>query len=213
MAGMVQCSPAAGMRSPLTVSPSESRHPMLDELYLVRHAEPDRGLKIPYNVPPGPPLTPRGREEAAQTAAWLAGRGVEFLFSSPFDRAADTAGAIAERLGLDVTFVEALKEGAPGESLDQIQARVAELLRQMYDGPHRRVALVSHGACIRGLLLESTGGRIDLKSHVYDNGNCAPTAGVWRGVRGEDGWRWELAFRPGATPAIQPLAGSKAEWV
>lgn len=175
---------------------------MLEELFLVRHAAPDRSLNIPYYVPPGPPLAAQGHAEAAQAAAWLAARGIEQIIASPFERTSQTAAALAEWLGLDLTFTSALQEGAPGEPFAHIRARVTELLAQLDDGPLRRIALVTHGACVRALLLHTTNDRIDLRGHAYDNGNCAPTAGIWRGVRAADGWQWTLAFRPAAvTPA------------
>jgi 2,3-bisphosphoglycerate-dependent phosphoglycerate mutase len=182
---------------------------MLEELYLVRHAAPNRGLGVPYNVMPGPPLTEIGHQEAAQTACWLAGRGVEQLLASPFDRTRATAEAIGGALGLPVTFAEALREGGPGEKMDQIRERMAELLGQLNDSPLRCVALVSHGAPIRALLLHTTGERIDLKPHVYDNGNCAPHAGIWHGRRGDNCWLWELVYRPQlpAEPALASAAG------
>ncbi|HEU4326266.1 MAG TPA: histidine phosphatase family protein [Roseiflexaceae bacterium] len=169
---------------------------MLEELFLVRHAEPDRSLAMPYNIMPGPPLTPRGREEAAQAAAWLEGKGVEYMFASPFERASATADIIVDRLGLPITYTQILREGGPGESLDQIQARVGELLGQLDDGPLLRVALVSHGACLRGLLRYTTANRIDLSRHIYDYGNNTPTAGIWHGIRREGAWVWNLTFRP-----------------
>jgi broad specificity phosphatase PhoE len=171
---------------------------MLEELYLIRHAAPDRSAGVPYQTMPGPPLTPIGRQEAEQTARWLAGRGVERLLASPFDRTRATAEAIAAQLGLPIAFAEALREGAPGEKLDQIRARTSELLAQLDDSPIRCAALVSHGAPIRTLLEHTTSDRIDLKAHAYDNGNCAPTAGVWHGRRGDNCWKWELVFRPAA---------------
>jgi len=173
---------------------------MLEELYLVRHAAPDRAAAMPYNVLPGPPLTPDGEREATQTARWLANCRLQHLLASPFARTRATAEAAAEAAELPLTFVDALREGGPGESMDAVRARVAELLVQIEDSPLQRVALVTHGACIRGLLQHTTDGRIDLSGHVYDNGNCAPTAGVWRGVRGDGRWTWELAFRPAAEP-------------
>jgi broad specificity phosphatase PhoE len=169
---------------------------MLEELYLVRHAAPDRTITMPYNVLPGPPLTPDGEREAAQTARWLASRGVQHMLSSPFARARATAEAIAAEAELPLTFVDALREGGPGETMDQVRARVAELLAQVDDSPLCCVALVTHGACIRALLQHTTENRIDLSGHAYDNGNCAPTAGVWRGTRAEGRWTWELVFRP-----------------
>lgn len=170
---------------------------MLEELYLIRHAAPDRSTGVPYQIHPGPPLTEVGRREAVELAEWLEGRGVERVLCSPFERTTQTAAAIVDRLGLDVTFVEALREGAPGERIEQITPRVAELLAQVDDSPLRSVAFVTHGACVKALLEHTTLGRIDLKGHMYDNGNCAPTAGVWHGTRFDDMWRWELIWRPG----------------
>ena len=45
---------------------------------------------------------------------------------------------------------------------------------------------------------DPTDDRIDLKPHVYDYGNCTPTAGVWHGRRGDNCWKWDLVFRPAA---------------
>lgn len=173
---------------------------MLKELYLIRHAAPDRSAGVPYQIHPGPPLTAIGEREAAQTGAWLRDREIEQLLSSPFTRTRATAEAIARELDLPLALTEALREGAPGEKMDQIRARMAELLAQLDDSALQCVALVSHGAPIRALLEYTTGDRLDLKPHVYDFGNCAPTAGVWHGRRGDNCWLWELAFRPAVAP-------------
>jgi 2,3-bisphosphoglycerate-dependent phosphoglycerate mutase len=174
---------------------------MLEELFLIRHAAPDRSTSVPYHIHPGPPLTPIGEREAVQTGQWLRGRGVEQLFSSPFIRTRTTAEAIAHELDLPISFTEALREGAPGEKMDQIRLRMAELLTPLDDSALRRVALVSHGAPIRALLEHTTNDRIDLKPHTYDYGNCSPTAGVWHGRRGDGCCLWELVFRPDLTQA------------
>jgi 2,3-bisphosphoglycerate-dependent phosphoglycerate mutase len=171
---------------------------MLEELFLIRHAMPDRAMRVPYNIPPGPPLTEQGKREAEELAEWLEGRGLEQLLVSPFERTSATAAAVVERLGIEATFVEALREGGPGESMDKIRARVAEVLAQVDDSPLQRVGFVTHGACVKALLEYTTLNRIDLRSHVYDHGNCAPTAGVWHGTRFDHMWRWELIWRPSA---------------
>jgi 2,3-bisphosphoglycerate-dependent phosphoglycerate mutase len=176
---------------------------MIEEYFLLRHAAPDRAANIPYAIPPGPPLTERGLEEAVEAAAWLRGRGLEHVFASPFERTRQTANIVAKVLDVPLTWCEALREGAPGESFDAIRARVVELLPQLDDGPIRRVGLVTHGAVVKALLLHTTNDRIDLRGHVYDYGNHAPTAGIWHGVRGEGGWRWELAFRPAPVPGVR----------
>ncbi|GAB4159100.1 MAG: histidine phosphatase family protein [Roseiflexaceae bacterium] len=169
---------------------------MLQEIYLVRHAAPDRASGITYNVEPGPPLTPTGRDEAQQAAAWLADRGLEYVFCSPFARTSQTADAIVDRLGLPISYVKALGEHGPGEAPQRVRERVAELIGQIDDGPLAIVAIVTHGMCVKSLLQQTTNDKIDLSKHVYDYGNCSPTAGIWHGVRSESSWRWELAFRP-----------------
>ncbi len=174
---------------------------MLTELYLVRHAQPDRASKIKYDVEPGPPLTDIGRTEAFQAATWLADRGLEYLFASPFARTVETADTIADQLGLPITYVKGLAEGGPGEQLPKIRERVGELLAQVHDGPLRSVAFVTHGICIKLLLQHTTNDTIDLTKHIYDYGNCSPTAGIWHGTRSETGWSWNLAFRPNSAEA------------
>ncbi len=170
---------------------------MLTELFLVRHGEPDRNTGVPYTLPPGPPLLSVGRDQAAQAGAWLADKQVDHVFTSPFIRAASTAEIIVARTGLPLTYVDALREGAPGEGEAKVRIRTAELLAQIEDGPHQRVALVAHGIVLFVLLKHTTADRIDLSNHRYDHGNNTPTAGIWYGRRGESGaWVWDLAFRP-----------------
>src|SRR6266516_5272807 len=104
---------------------------MLEELYLVRHAAPDRASGVPYHTHPGPALTPIGEREAIQTGLWLRNRGIEQLFASPFLRTRTTAEAISLELELPITFAEALREGGRGEKMEQIRARMAELFGQL----------------------------------------------------------------------------------
>ncbi len=169
---------------------------MLNELFLIRHAAPDRTTGLPYTVMPGPPLTLRGEEEAVQAGHWLRDRGIERLLSSPFTRTVATATVIGQLIGLTPTVIEALREVAPGEQHSEVRARIADLLNQLDDTPLQCVALVTHGSCILAALRHTTSDRIDLSGHRYDNGNPAPTAGIWHGVRTDQGWRWSLAFCP-----------------
>ncbi|HEX9019521.1 MAG TPA: histidine phosphatase family protein [Anaerolineaceae bacterium] len=83
----------------------------MNRLYLVRHGENYANLtlefshrKVDYS------LTPKGQLQAAQTAAYLAGLGVDAVYSSPLKRAMETAQAIASPLGLAVISSEAFRE-------------------------------------------------------------------------------------------------------
>ena len=179
---------------------------MLQELYLIRHAQPDRSSGIRYDVEPGPPLTPLGQEEARQAAYWLDDRGLEYIYSSPFLRTTATADTIVEQLALPISYVQALAEFGPGESEATVRTRVATFLSELDQSPLRSIALVSHGFCIKMLLFHTTHDTNDLKAHVYDFGNCAPTAGIWHGQRTPEGWQWQLAFRPNHAPAPSVLS-------
>lgn len=141
-------------------------------------------------------MTLRGEEEAVQAGHWLRDRGIERLLSSPFTRTVATATVIGQLIGLTPTVIDALREVAPGEQHPEVRSRIADLLNQLDDTPLQRVALVIHGGCILAALQYTTGDRIDLSAHRYDNGNHTPTAGIWHGVRTDQGWRWSLAFHP-----------------
>jgi 2,3-bisphosphoglycerate-dependent phosphoglycerate mutase len=170
---------------------------VLTDLYLIRHGDPARNSSIPYNTPPGPDLSERGRAEAAQAAAFLRDREVELLFVSPFARTTQTAEVIVDALGLPVTFTALVQEHGPQESFDKVRERMAELLAAAADSPHTRLGIVAHGSPIRAALLELSKDKIDLSRHVYAGGNPAPTCGIWH-VRfvDEHTRRFELVFQP-----------------
>jgi broad specificity phosphatase PhoE len=78
-------------------------------LVWVRHAEPER-IASGTGVPANPSLTPRGHEQAARLAAWLAHEPIDVVVSSPQRRAVETAEPIARAHGLDVEVVDGLVE-------------------------------------------------------------------------------------------------------
>jgi 2,3-bisphosphoglycerate-dependent phosphoglycerate mutase len=170
---------------------------MLTDLYLIRHGDPDRTTSVAYNVPPGPDLSARGRQEAAQAAAFLRERGLERLFVSPFARTAQTAEVIVDALDLPVTFTALIQEHGPQESFEKVRERIRELLAAAADSPHTRVGVVAHGSPIRAALLELSKDKIDLSRHVYAGGNPAPTCGIWHvQLLDEHTRRFELVFKP-----------------
>jgi broad specificity phosphatase PhoE len=74
--------------------------------YLVQHGE-----KEP--VPGDPGLTPAGRRQASRTGRWLHGRGVQTLYTSPMQRARETADRIALVTGLAVQPDARLRDRQP----------------------------------------------------------------------------------------------------
>ena len=86
-------------------------------IYLLRHAEPETdGTRDPH-------LNPEGRARARWLAEYFAERGIEQIYSTELNRTRETAGPLAERLGLDILPYDSRDlEGFAGElrELDQV---------------------------------------------------------------------------------------------
>lgn len=78
------------------------------DLVLVRHAEPVR--IVDADGPADPPLTDRGFRQAKAVATFLSEESFDAIYSSPMQRARQTADVIAEAHGLDVAFEEGIAE-------------------------------------------------------------------------------------------------------
>ena len=70
-------------------------------LYIIRHADPDYENDT---------ITPEGHLEAQALAERLASHGLDRIYSSPIQRALDTAGYTSKRLGLDFQIEPWTKE-------------------------------------------------------------------------------------------------------
>jgi probable phosphoglycerate mutase len=78
------------------------------ELILVRHAEPVR--IVDADGPADPPLAERGRKQAEALAAYLGSEPIGGVWSSPMQRARETAAPLAAALGVDVVVDTELAE-------------------------------------------------------------------------------------------------------
>ena len=78
-------------------------------LYLVRHGRSIKQGMIRGRLP-GFPLSKTGKEEARLAAEFLADKEVERIFTSPLDRAVQTADIIAKVNGLKFEIAEELNE-------------------------------------------------------------------------------------------------------
>jgi len=80
-------------------------------LLLLRHGQTELSAQRRYSGRGNPALTDVGRLQAGAAARYLAERGgIAAVFSSPLQRAYDTAATAAEALGLDVTVDDGLIE-------------------------------------------------------------------------------------------------------
>jgi broad specificity phosphatase PhoE len=73
-------------------------------VHLLRHGEVFNPAGILYGRLPGYRLSDAGQQMAVVAAEWFTGRDVSGLYSSPLERARQTAGALESALGLTATI-------------------------------------------------------------------------------------------------------------
>lgn len=79
-------------------------------VHLLRHGEVRNPDRVIYGRMPGFHLSEDGRMMAKAAADFLAGRDITALFSSPMERARETAEPLAAQFGLEVTIDDRLIE-------------------------------------------------------------------------------------------------------
>jgi ribonuclease H / adenosylcobalamin/alpha-ribazole phosphatase len=94
-------------------------------LFVMRHGQTAASVRAVHSTNPGLPLTREGRRQAARAAERLRDIGLDAIRSSPFDRARETAEAVADATGLSVELDDRLREIDYGilEGLSRDEAR------------------------------------------------------------------------------------------
>lgn len=176
---------------------------MPQTIYLIRHASPDWDRKdIPYDIPPGPPLTEKGQQEAQELGEFLQKAGVKKLYYSPLERASHTAQIAAAVANIPAQEQAALAEWITGQSEAEIHARFWPLMEAAMAESARLgpLGLVTHGGPVAYLLKELgiDSDRLARHRQMFDRRNPMPPAGVWRMQRNADNedWNLQLVFTP-----------------
>jgi probable phosphoglycerate mutase len=78
------------------------------ELLLIRHAEPVK--IVDADGPADPPLGERGIHQAERLADYLGEEAIGAVWSSPMQRARETAAPLAKQLGIDIVIDSELAE-------------------------------------------------------------------------------------------------------
>ena len=84
--------------------------PDMTVIHLLRHGEVSNPRGVLYGRLPDFHLSPDGEHMAKAAAAFLAGRDVTLVLSSPLERALETAAPVAAQFGLEVQVDERLIE-------------------------------------------------------------------------------------------------------
>src|SRR4051812_40591985 len=83
--------------------------------YLIRHAERIENQQLLVGRSPGISLTERGRRQAERLARHLANEPIRRIYSSPMERARETAAPLARVKGIEVDVCAAIHEIDAGE--------------------------------------------------------------------------------------------------
>ena len=126
------------------------------EIWLVRHADVYDGLE---DVP-DPPLSRLGVDQAARLARRLQPLEIRAVYSSPHQRALQTAEALSDRIAIEPRLAEARASYAAGQV--QIQESPLAVIQRMQEAvdlavaAHSggRVVMVTHGIAILNYLCD-----------------------------------------------------------
>lgn len=168
-------------------------------LLLIRHGQA-RAIDGGATFGPTPPLSPLGRRQVASLASALRSyEPIDFLYTSPFTRAVQTADILGTELGLeqqtdprlaeyqipgatvetvqnvDLLFWKPEHESATGETLEQFCGRVASFCDNVVrTHAGKRVAIVSHAGTIGAQLRWSVGMKPEASwEHDFETANAS----------------------------------------
>jgi len=171
------------------------------KLFLLRHASPDwNRTDIPYDIQPGPSLSPKGEKEAEELAEFLKSHGVVRLYYSPFERSFRTAQIISS-----INEIPCIEEKRLLEWREQgeTEAKVNMRMKAVFDRAAKEsveigpIGLVSHGGPI-ALLLQELGidrDKLALYRKKFDRTNPLPPAGAWEVEWNKENNSWNLNLK------------------
>ncbi len=111
----------------------------MTKIYLVRHGQTQWNREEIFRGTVDVPLNEIGRKEAQLVAEALSGQAIQAVYSSPLNRAKDTAEAIARFHGLEVRIIEGLRDLSFGEwqgvSHVTVRERYPDLYRRWLQEP------------------------------------------------------------------------------
>jgi len=196
---------------------------MQTTIYLIRHGEVKNPDKIIYGRLPNFGLTDKGKEEAAETAGFLQDKHIAAIYSSPLERAKQTAEIIQKKLGLpEIYFSDQLTEtltsyqGKKFSSLDELQSEVylkpldpkdetiEDLAQRMIIFLHgvinknegKHVVIVSHGDPIMALKAKIKHGNKPLEFYSFKTDNYIQHAEIYEITADGNSLSIQNAFKP-----------------
>lgn len=135
----------------------------MKNIYLVRHCQAEGQAANAQ-------LTEAGKRQALRLASFLQPKNIEYIVSSPYERAYGSISPLAEQCGIDIAVDERLKERVlsgqnhsdwrdklrmtfddlqlcfdGGESSHQAMSRAIPVLEEVLSGSYANAVIVTHG--------------------------------------------------------------------
>lgn len=114
-----------------------STESMRTKIWLVRHGETDWNVAGRIQGQTDTPLSATGRRQARLLAEHLRGAGLTAIYSSDLQRASDTAGVVAQAVGLEPVARPDLRERAYGRweglTLEEAKAQWPDLVATWFE--------------------------------------------------------------------------------
>ena len=115
-------------------------------LFFIRHGQSTANLLRVFAGQMDYPLTEQGLRQAEKGAAFLKKNfSIDAVYSSPLSRAKETAEPTARLFGLEVNFLEDLRERSIGIWAGRPNHEIKELYPEMYYAHKRREGVVPEG--------------------------------------------------------------------
>lgn len=138
----------------------------MTEVYFIRHAQSDHSVKDNLSRP----LTAKGLEDSKKVTAFLAGKKIDRIYSSPCRRAVETVSDFAQKSGLKISMVEDFKERIiSGEWIDDYEAYArlqwADFDYKKANGESLREVQARNIKALQTVLIENAGGAIAVATH------------------------------------------------
>jgi broad specificity phosphatase PhoE len=144
---------------------------MSTKIYLVRHGEVYNPDGIIYGRLPNFGLSEKGKKEIEQTADFLSDKHIDAIYSSPLERARQTADIIKDKLGItnvhtsnQLLEVKTSYQGGKFKDLDSLQSEVYLKPLSPNDETIEQIAYRML-TCIENTLEEQKGKHIVMCSH------------------------------------------------
>lgn len=151
----------------------------MTRFFLVRHGETVWHGNNRYAGRTDVALTPRGREQAEQLAAWGKGAALDGIWCSSLSRARDTAAPVAAATGLELQIdarlceldfgrAEGLTAADMGQAFPEALAafQADPVAHHLPDGEDPRAALERALACLEAIRRAQPAGRVLVVAHT-----------------------------------------------